>query len=93
MRNIYPSKDILNQIVMNVLEVEGYKDAAKKFELESGTKCKNISINSDHLANLDNDVVDKRIEIRKLILKGDIEKAMDAIHNLDSEVSLHIVMF
>ena len=45
MKNIYPSKEALNQIVQNFLVVEGYKDAAKKFADESkveGNYCSNF---------------------------------------------------
>ena len=35
-KNIHPSKDKLNKIVLNYLVIEGYKDGALKFMNEAG---------------------------------------------------------
>ena len=38
MAQIIPSKQDMNQLVMNFLVLEGYKEGALKFEKESGIK-------------------------------------------------------
>ncbi len=38
------------------------------------------------IADMDEDLIDARIEIRKLIERGSIEEAINRINNLNSEV-------
>ncbi|KAH9309213.1 hypothetical protein KI387_037124, partial [Taxus chinensis] len=38
LRDVKIRKDDMNKLIMNFLVTEGYVDAAKKFQLESGTK-------------------------------------------------------
>ena len=65
----------MNQLVMNFLILEGYKEGALKFEKESGIK-----------AEIDHAQIDARIMIRKLILDGKIEEALREINELNSEI-------
>lgn len=75
MAQIIPSKQDMNQLVMNFLILEGYKEGALKFEKESGIK-----------AEIDHAQIDARIKIRKLILDGKIEEALREINELNSEI-------
>ena len=68
---------------MNFLVVEGYKDAALKFEKESGIKGKRLVT----AAELDEEFIDMRIEIRRLIEEGRINEATEQLNNLNQEVS------
>lgn len=54
----------MDELVMNFLVHEGYKDGAECFAKESGTT-----------AHIDTQSIDSRILIRKLILEGEIEEA------------------
>ena len=65
MQTIIPNKEDINQLVMNFLILEGYKEGALKFQQESGTK-----------ANIDVGQIDARVSIKKLILSGKIEEAL-----------------
>jgi len=56
MQTIIPYKEDLNKLVMNFLILEGYKEGALKFEKESGVR-----------ADLDEELIDTRIKIRKMI--------------------------
>jgi len=38
LKQIVPNKSEMNKLIMNFLVVEGYKNAAMKFEKESGVK-------------------------------------------------------
>ena len=85
---------------MNYLLVEGYKQGAQKFEKESGIKGKfltqilasssNFIMNTwfikMHIAEIDEELIDSRTEIRKLIQSGHIEEAINKINNLNPEV-------
>ena len=75
MSQIIPNKKDMNQLVMNFLILEGYKEGALKFEKESGIK-----------ADIDHAQIDARIMIRKLILDGKIEEALREINELNSEI-------
>ncbi|CDW78082.1 glucose-induced degradation protein 8 homolog [Stylonychia lemnae] len=75
MQDIVISKDIINKLVMNYLIVEGYKQGALKFEKETGIK-----------AEMDEDLIDHRIEIRRLLEKGQIEEAISKIDTLNPEI-------
>ena len=55
----------MDELVMNFLIHEGYKDGAQTFAKESGAQ-----------AQIDTQSIDSRILIRKLILEGDIEAAI-----------------
>ena len=70
----------MDELVMNFLVHEGYKEGATAFAQESGCD-----------ANIDTDSIDQRKAIRKLILEGNIEEAIRQINELNPEVSLHKV--
>ncbi len=42
MSEVHLSRDLLNQMVMNFLIVEGYKEGAIKFQKESGIRGKSL---------------------------------------------------
>jgi hypothetical protein len=44
MQAIHPSKEMMNLLVMNFLEVEGYKQGVQNFAKETGLKGINIYI-------------------------------------------------
>jgi hypothetical protein len=71
----------MNKIVMNFLILEGYKDAAISFSQEAGLP-----------ADLDWGLIDHRIVIRKLIVDGNIEEAINHINDYNPEVSF-VFMF
>ena len=73
-----PSKKDMNELIMNFLILEGYKEGALKFEKETGIK-----------AEIDYAQIDERIAIRKLIREGKIEEAIREINELNPEVSWH----
>lgn len=66
----------INKLVMNYLSTEGYKEAAENFALETGTK-----------SPVDLQSIDDRMIIREAIQKGDIEKAIGLINDVDPEVN------
>ena len=70
----------MDELVMNFLVHEGYKEGATAFAQESGCD-----------ANIDTDSIDQRKAIRKLILEGNIEEAIRQINELNPEVSLQKV--
>lgn len=91
MQDVVVSKDIINKLVMNYLIVEGYKQGALKFEKETGIKGKLLVmfmlLTFLFLAEMDEELIDSRIEIRRSIEKGNIEEAISKINNLNPEVS------
>ena len=64
----------MNQLVMNFLIIEGYKEGAEKFSKESG------------LPVLLDEKIDERIKIRKYIQSGQIKDAIDEINKTNSEL-------
>jgi len=65
----------LNKLVMNYLVIEGYKDAAEKFQRESGT---------EPLINL-NSITD-RMAIRHAIHNGNVEEGIQRVNNLNPKL-------
>lgn len=65
----------LNQIVMDYLITEGYKEAAEQFASESGTT---ISIDLESL--------DERRIIRDCIMNGEIDKAIELVNDIDVDI-------
>lgn len=66
----------LNQLVMNYLVVEGYKDAAEQFSTESGLA-----------PTVDLQSIQERMDIRHAIQSGDVDTAIDLVNDLNPEVS------
>lgn len=79
---IFPSSNLicdnrdLNQLVMNYLVVEGYKDAAEQFSTESGLA-----------PTVDLQSIQERMDIRHAIQSGDVDTAIDLVNDLNPEVS------
>ncbi|KAG1441572.1 hypothetical protein G6F56_011418 [Rhizopus delemar] len=65
----------LNQVVMNYLVVEGYRDAAEQFSFESGLE-----------PTFDLDSIEERMSIRQAIQSGDIDTAIDLVNDLNPEI-------
>ena len=59
----------MNRIVLNFLIIEGYKEGARKFVKEA-----NIDLdapeNIDLKVDMNEELMDQRMEVRRLILKG-----------------------
>lgn len=69
------SKTDLNKLVMNYLVIEGYKDAAERFAVESGLPP------TVDLAN-----IEERMNIRNAVQSGDIEEAIERVNDLDPDI-------
>ncbi|OZJ04164.1 hypothetical protein BZG36_03114 [Bifiguratus adelaidae] len=69
------NKEDLNRLVMDYLVIEGYKDAAEKFSIESGLK-----------PNVDLESIQERMHIRSAVHAGDIEAAMERVNDLNPDI-------
>ncbi|KAI9265992.1 CTLH/CRA C-terminal to lish motif domain-containing protein [Sporodiniella umbellata] len=69
------NKQDLNQVVMNYLVVEGYRDAAEQFGHESGLE-----------PTADLQSIQQRMEIRQAVQSGDIDTAIDLVNDLNPEI-------
>lgn len=65
----------LNRLVMNYLVIEGYKDAAEQFSLESGLE-----------PTIDLESIQERMEIRHAIQSGDVDTAIELVNDVNPEV-------
>ncbi|XP_022918775.2 glucose-induced degradation protein 8-B homolog [Onthophagus taurus] len=65
----------MNKLIMNYLVTEGFKEAAEKFQQESGV-CPSVELNS----------LDDRIRIRDAITNGRIQEATALINQLHPEL-------
>jgi len=68
-------KQDLNNLVMNYLLVEGYKDAADKFKCESSTE-----------PEIEMDAIQERMEIRSAIQRGMIDDGISKVNNLNPDI-------
>lgn len=68
----------LNRLVMNYLVIEGYKDAAEQFSLESGLE-----------PTIDLESIQERMEIRHAIQSGDVDTAIELVNDVNPEVRNH----
>lgn len=66
---------------MNYLVVEGYKDAAEQFSLESGLE-----------PTVDLQSIQERMDIRHAVQSGDIDTAIDLVNELNPEVIIIILL-
>lgn len=66
---------------MNYLVVEGYKDAAEQFSLESGLE-----------PTVDLQSIQERMDIRHAVQSGDIDTAIDLVNELNPEVIITIAI-
>lgn len=65
----------MNKLIMNYLVTEGFKEAAEKFQKESGLE-----------TAVDMDSIDLRIKIKELILQGDIQEAIALVNDVHPEL-------
>eukprot|EP01119_Soliformovum_irregulare_P020692 TRINITY_DN6749_c0_g1_i2.p1 TRINITY_DN6749_c0_g1~~TRINITY_DN6749_c0_g1_i2.p1 ORF type:complete len:205 (-),score=70.03 TRINITY_DN6749_c0_g1_i2:43-657(-) len=65
----------MNKLVMNYLVIEGFKDAAEKFQKESGTD-----------PGIDLGTISDRMIIRNAIQAGDIETGIERANDLNPEI-------
>ncbi|KAK5582650.1 hypothetical protein RB653_004235 [Dictyostelium firmibasis] len=69
------SKSDLNKLVMNYLVIEGYQEAAAKFQEESNTQ-----------TTVDLASIADRMAIRSAIQSGDVEKGIEIVNDLNPEI-------
>lgn len=72
---VHVSKDDMNYLIMNYLVVEGYAEAAKAFQEESGTE-----------PGVDFEALAERNAIRKAVQAGSIEEAIERVNDLNPEI-------
>jgi glucose-induced degradation protein 8 len=70
----------VNLLIMDYLIKEGYPSAAEKFAKEA-----NIEMQPDSSA------IEQRVQIRKAILRGDLQNAIELINDLNIEVRPHLL--
>lgn len=68
-------KEQLNNLILNYLITEGYREAAEKFSQESGS----------HL-QFDPEEIEHRMRIRRALMEGNIDEAISAVNEFDAEV-------
>mmetsp|Transcript_9612 Transcript_9612/g.16142 ORF Transcript_9612/g.16142 Transcript_9612/m.16142 type:complete len:152 (+) Transcript_9612:113-568(+) len=83
----------MNKLVLDFLIVEGYKEGALKFIKEAGIDLAH-PLNKDLLIDLKEELIDQRMQVRKYILAGSIDQAIQLINEinpliLDQNQSLH----
>ncbi len=84
--HIHPSRPLINELIMNYLVVEGYKEGALKFQKEAGIQGKYYINIYMCLAEMDHELIDARIEVRRMIENGDIEEAIKKVNNINPEI-------
>ena len=87
----------LNSLVANYLFTEGYLSAAENFAREAGLDTTATAATSSSLngasstaastPSYDVESIKTRMEVRRAVLKGDVEVALDKVVDLDLEVS------
>lgn len=84
------SKDDLNLLVANYLFTEGYLSAAENFSREAGLSSSSLSSSGSTdgagAALGDVDSIRSRMEIRRAVLRGQVESALDQVVDLDLEI-------
>jgi hypothetical protein len=68
-------KEDINTLVMDYLVIEGYKEAASKFEKEAGVDS-GIKLES----------ISERVAIRNAVQSGDIPAAIERVNDLNPEI-------
>ena len=63
---------------MDYLVIEGYTSAAEEFKKEAELK---------HPIQVDFDLVERRINIKRAIQRGDIKEAIEKVNDLNPDVS------
>jgi len=75
LNNMHIDSFIMNRLIMDYLVREGYKEAAEKFEEESGVRFSPVI-----------EKLDEKTQIRDAILQGNIKSAIDLINELYPEM-------
>ncbi|PSC71019.1 glucose-induced degradation 8-like protein [Micractinium conductrix] len=75
LKDVKIRKEDMNRVVMNFLVTEGYVDAARVFERESGTA-----------PGVDLEQITDRTEIRRAVQSGDVEQAIERVNDLDPDI-------
>ncbi|GAA5905349.1 hypothetical protein JCM8208_003825 [Rhodotorula glutinis] len=90
LQDVPVSKDDLNLLVANYLFTEGYLSAAENFSREAGlssSSAPDVATTSGAGAALgDVDSIRSRMEIRRAVLRGEVESALDQVVDLDLEI-------
>ncbi|KXZ45335.1 hypothetical protein GPECTOR_56g432 [Gonium pectorale] len=68
-------KEDMNRLIMNFLVTEGYVEAARTFEKESGTP-----------PGVNLDAITDRMEVRRALQGGDVDTAIERVNDLDPEI-------
>ncbi|KAJ1985680.1 hypothetical protein H4R33_003838 [Dimargaris cristalligena] len=68
-------KSELNQLIMDYLIIEGYKDAAEKFSEECGLQ-----------PDVDLNFIEERMKIRFAVQTGNIEEAIERVNDLNPQI-------
>ncbi|KAL4464425.1 hypothetical protein ABPG72_010912 [Tetrahymena utriculariae] len=76
LKNVKIAKQDMNKLIMNFFLIEGYKEAAEKFREESQTE----------ISDKDLECMQPRIDIRKLILNGQIDEAINELDKINKKV-------
>ncbi|EAS05436.2 Ran-binding protein in the microtubule-organising centre protein (macronuclear) [Tetrahymena thermophila SB210] len=76
LKNVKIAKQDMNKLIMNFFLIEGYKEAAEKFREESQTE----------ISEQDLECMQPRIDIRKLILNGQIDEAINELDKINKKV-------
>lgn len=82
----------MNKLVMNYLVVEGYRDAAERFQEEAGMEGWHHLMTSTigahtKIAPVSLDTVDHRIIIAELVKSGKIDEALQQLEKFSPHVS------
>ncbi|CAI7928911.1 unnamed protein product [Closterium sp. NIES-54] len=78
----------MNKLVMNYLVTEGYVDAARKFEIESGTDRESRGADAATMrAGADLGAVAERMAVKQAVQRGDVEDAIDRVNDLNPEAA------
>jgi len=75
LQQVRVTKHDLNQLVMDYLVIEGYREAAENFSRESGLQ-----------PPVELDTIEERTMIRNAICRGDIDEAINRTNELNPEV-------
>jgi len=75
LRAVRIRKEDMNRLVMNFLVTEGYVEAARKFEEESGM-----------LPDIDLGTITERMAVRTAVQCGQVEDAIDKVNDLNPEI-------
>eukprot|EP00105_Crassostrea_gigas_P019984 XP_011438647.1 PREDICTED: glucose-induced degradation protein 8 homolog isoform X2 [Crassostrea gigas] len=75
LQQVHPTRADMNKLVMNYLVTEGFKEAADKFQKESGVQ-----------PMVDLEQLDERIKIREAIQEGRIQDAISLVNSIQPEL-------